>query len=252
MSGSSVAVGGFGRLSSPIVRYPASAGHLARHSGVWRLAPRGWVPQLRSEDAEELMRSITSEESIFRARARKRRGGLWVCLWRHGPVPRQRLQGKGQLWIGVKANSNQAADPGTNRPADPHRDDPLEQAARPCSGHRADRLGQDHHAVLDDLTSTMRRDDAHIVNIMNLTEYYHNHKKAVVTQREVHVDVPSFAEALRRALRQIRTLSLSASCATLKRWKPPLPPLKRATWFSAPCTPPARPRPSTVWSTPFP
>src|SRR5437764_1173046 len=33
-------------------------------------------------------------------------------------------------------------------------------------------------------------------------EYYHKHEKAVVTQREINVDVPNFAEALRRALRQ--------------------------------------------------
>ncbi|HOQ89246.1 MAG TPA: ATPase, T2SS/T4P/T4SS family, partial [Candidatus Hydrogenedentes bacterium] len=33
-------------------------------------------------------------------------------------------------------------------------------------------------------------------------EYYHRHKKSIITQREVGVDVPSFAEALRRALRQ--------------------------------------------------
>jgi twitching motility protein PilT len=33
-------------------------------------------------------------------------------------------------------------------------------------------------------------------------EYYHPHKKSVVVQREIGVDVPSFAEALRRALRQ--------------------------------------------------
>ena len=33
-------------------------------------------------------------------------------------------------------------------------------------------------------------------------EYYHKHKKALVTQREIGVDVPNFAEALRRALRQ--------------------------------------------------
>ena len=46
------------------------------------------------------------------------------------------------------------------------------------------------------------RDDAHIITVEDPIEYYHKHKKAVVTQREVHVDVPSFAEALRRALRQ--------------------------------------------------
>jgi len=42
----------------------------------------------------------------------------------------------------------------------------------------------------------------HIITIEDPIEYYHKHKKAVVTQREVNVDVPSFAEALRRALRQ--------------------------------------------------
>jgi twitching motility protein PilT len=46
------------------------------------------------------------------------------------------------------------------------------------------------------------QDHAHIITIEDPIEYYHTHKKAVVTQREVNVDVPSFAEALRRALRQ--------------------------------------------------
>jgi twitching motility protein PilT len=46
------------------------------------------------------------------------------------------------------------------------------------------------------------RDDAHLITIEDPIEYYHKHKKSVVTQREVNVDVPSFAEALRRALRQ--------------------------------------------------
>ena len=46
------------------------------------------------------------------------------------------------------------------------------------------------------------RDDAHIITIEDPIEYYHHHKLALLTQREVHVDVPSFAEALRRALRQ--------------------------------------------------
>ena len=49
------------------------------------------------------------------------------------------------------------------------------------------------------------RDDAHIITIEDPIEYYHKHKKGVVTQREVHVDVPNFAEALRRALRRTRT-----------------------------------------------
>ena len=44
------------------------------------------------------------------------------------------------------------------------------------------------------------RDEAHIITIEDPIEYYHKHKKALVTQREIGVDVPNFAEALRRAL----------------------------------------------------
>jgi len=44
--------------------------------------------------------------------------------------------------------------------------------------------------------------DHHIVTVEDPIEYYHNHKKSIITQREVGVDVPTFAEALRRALRQ--------------------------------------------------
>src|ERR1041384_8049820 len=46
------------------------------------------------------------------------------------------------------------------------------------------------------------RDDAHLITIEDPIEYFHEHKKGLVTQREVNVDVPNFAEALRRALRQ--------------------------------------------------
>ena len=44
--------------------------------------------------------------------------------------------------------------------------------------------------------------DKHIITIEDPVEYYHGHKKSMVNQREVGVDVPSFSEALRRALRQ--------------------------------------------------
>ena len=43
--------------------------------------------------------------------------------------------------------------------------------------------------------------DKHIITIEDPIEYYHKHKKSTVNQREVGVDVPSFSEALRRALR---------------------------------------------------
>ena len=44
--------------------------------------------------------------------------------------------------------------------------------------------------------------DCHIITVEDPIEYYHQHKKSVVTQREIGVDVPAFKEALRRALRQ--------------------------------------------------
>jgi len=44
--------------------------------------------------------------------------------------------------------------------------------------------------------------DGHIITIEDPIEYYHNHKRCVVMQREVGTDVPSFSEAIRRALRQ--------------------------------------------------
>lgn len=42
----------------------------------------------------------------------------------------------------------------------------------------------------------------HIITIEDPVEYYHSHGKGLVTQRELGEDVPSFPEAMRRALRQ--------------------------------------------------
>ena len=44
--------------------------------------------------------------------------------------------------------------------------------------------------------------DHHIITVEDPIEFYHTHKKSTVNQREIGVDVPSFAEAVRRALRQ--------------------------------------------------
>jgi len=44
--------------------------------------------------------------------------------------------------------------------------------------------------------------DRHIITMEDPIEFYHKHKKSIVVQREVGVDVPSFSEAIRRALRQ--------------------------------------------------
>ena len=54
-------------------------------------------------------------------------------------------------------------------------------------------------ACIDHLNENI---DHHIITIEDPIEFYHYHKKSTVNQREVGVDVPSFAEAIRRALRQ--------------------------------------------------
>ncbi|MBN1902350.1 type IV pilus twitching motility protein PilT [Candidatus Sumerlaeota bacterium] len=41
----------------------------------------------------------------------------------------------------------------------------------------------------------------HIITVEDPIEYYHPHKKSIVTHRELHVDTPTFAYAMRGALR---------------------------------------------------
>ena len=47
-----------------------------------------------------------------------------------------------------------------------------------------------------------RERGVHIITIEDPIEFYHTSRKSLITQREVGADVPSFAEAIRRALRQ--------------------------------------------------
>jgi twitching motility protein PilT len=44
--------------------------------------------------------------------------------------------------------------------------------------------------------------DKHIITIEDPIEFYHRHGQGLVTQREIGSDVPTFPEAMRRALRQ--------------------------------------------------
>ena len=52
--------------------------------------------------------------------------------------------------------------------------------------------------MLDYINTEM---DCHIITVEDPIEYYHTHKKSIVNQRELGVDVPTFAEALRRGMR---------------------------------------------------
>jgi len=44
--------------------------------------------------------------------------------------------------------------------------------------------------------------DYHIITVEDPIEFFHDHIKSTINQREIGVDVPSFSEAIRRALRQ--------------------------------------------------
>ena len=70
------------------------------------------------------------------------------------------------------------------------------------SGDWADRLGKIIHARRRHRQDECRRRRIHILTIEDPIEFLHRHKKATIHQRELHSDTPTFALALRGALRQ--------------------------------------------------
>jgi twitching motility protein PilT len=157
-------------------------------------------PPLRPEDTEELMRSITSEDHIQHVRER---GGADFGF-AFGELARFRVsvfKEKGNFGLVLRQIPSKLLT--------------FEQIGLPPSVK--DLLWKPRGLVLvtgptgSGKTTTLasminiineERDDAHLITIEDPIEYYHKHKKGLVTQREVNVDVPNFAEALRRALRQ--------------------------------------------------
>ena len=158
-------------------------------------------PALKPEDSEELMRSITSEEHIQQVRER---GGADFGF-AFGDAARFRVsvfKEKGNFGMVLRQIPSKTADDGANRHSADRERFAL-QAARTGSGDRARRVPAKPprwRRMINIINE--ERDEAHIITIEDPIEYYHKHKKALVTQREVGVDVPNFAEALRRALRQ--------------------------------------------------
>jgi twitching motility protein PilT len=71
-------------------------------------------------------------------------------------------------------------------------------------------------AILDRINETQAY---HIITIEDPVEFMHRHKRSIIHQRELHSDTPSFALALRAALRQAPKVILL--------WKPPKP----DTWY---------------------
>ncbi len=157
-------------------------------------------PPLRPEDTEELMRSITSEDHIQHVRER---GGADFGF-AFGDMARFRVsvfKEKGNFGMVLRQIPSKLLT--------------LEQIGIPMSVREllykprglvlvTGPTGSGKTTTLASMINIINqeRDDAHIITIEDPIEYYHTHKKAVVTQREVHIDVPNFAEALRRALRQ--------------------------------------------------
>src|SRR5215212_423631 len=158
-------------------------------------------PALKAEDTEELMRSITSEDHIQQCRER---GGADFGF-AFGELARFRVsvfKEKGNFGMVLRQIPNKLLT--------------LEQIGLPKETvyrllYKPRGLvlvtgptGSGKTTTLASLLNIINeeRDEAHIITIEDPIEYYHKHKKALVTQREVGVDVPNFAEALRRALRQ--------------------------------------------------
>src|SRR6476620_2345360 len=157
-------------------------------------------PPLKPEDTEELMRSITSEEHIqhvrerggadfgfafgelarFRVSVFKEKGNYGMVLRQ---IPSKLLK---MEEIGIPSSAKELL----------YKPRGLVLVTGPTGSGKTTTLASMINIINEE------RDDAHIITIEDPIEYYHKHKKSVVTQREVNVDVPNFAEALRRALRQ--------------------------------------------------
>lgn len=157
-------------------------------------------PPLRPEDTEELMRSITSEDHIQHVRER---GGADFGF-AFGELARFRVsvfKEKGNFGLVLRQIPSKLLT--------------FEQIGLPPSVKEllykprglvlvTGPTGSGKTTTLASMINIINeeRDDAHLITIEDPIEYYHKHKKGLVTQREVNVDVPNFAEALRRALRQ--------------------------------------------------
>jgi twitching motility protein PilT len=157
-------------------------------------------PSLRAEDTEELMRSITSDDHIQQVRER---GGADFGF-AFGELARFRVsvfKEKGQFGMVLRQipskllTMEQIGLPPSSREL-LYKPRGLVLVTGPTGSGKTTTLASMINIINEE------RDDAHIITIEDPIEYYHKHKKAVVTQREVNVDVPNFAEALRRALRQ--------------------------------------------------
>lgn len=157
-------------------------------------------PPLKPEDTEELMRTITSEDNIQQVRER---GGADFGF-AFGDMARFRVsvfKERGNFAIVSRQIPNKlltleeiGLPPSVREML--YKPRGLVLVTGPTGSGKSTSLASMINIINEE------RDDAHIITIEDPIEYFHYHKNAVVTQREVNVDVPNFPEALRRALRQ--------------------------------------------------
>ncbi|HXD01588.1 MAG TPA: type IV pilus twitching motility protein PilT [Verrucomicrobiae bacterium] len=157
-------------------------------------------PALTPEDTEELMRSITSEDHIQHVRER---GGADFGF-AFGELARFRVsvfKEKGNFGIVARQIPTKllllediGLPPSVRELL--YKPRGLVLVTGPTGSGKSTTLASMINVINEE------REEAHIVTIEDPIEFYHKHKKAIVTQREIGVDVPSFAEALRRVLRQ--------------------------------------------------
>jgi twitching motility protein PilT len=157
-------------------------------------------PACTPEDTEELMRSITSDDHIqhvrerggadfafafadaarFRVSVFKEKGNFAMVLRQ---IPNKMLT---MEQIGVPPSVKELL----------YRPRGLILVTGPTGSGKTTTLASLLNIINEE------RDEVHLITIEDPIEYYHKHKKSLITQREIGVDVPNFAEALRRALRQ--------------------------------------------------
>ena len=156
------------------------------------------VPSLRSEDTERLMKSITSDDqqqrvrenggtdfgfgfgtaARFRVSVHKQKGNFGVVL-RQIPTKLMSLEE-----IGLPAQVKELL----------FRPRGLVLVTGPTGSGKTTTLASMLNVINEER-------DAHIITVEDPIEYYHHHKRSIVTQREIGVDVPAFEAALKRALR---------------------------------------------------
>src|SRR5260370_15246071 len=153
-------------------------------------------PALAPEDSEELMRSITSEDHIqhvrerggadfgfafgemarFRVSVFKEKGNFGIVLRQ---IPSKLLT---MEQIGIPPSAKELL----------YKPRGLVLVTGPTGSGKSTTLASMINVINEE------RDEAHIVTIDDPIEFYHKHKNAIVTQREIGVHLPNFAQAFRR------------------------------------------------------